>query len=150
MDLEGWAISMLEHNKRKSHLAAAQQQHAREKLRERSPREPHHGPREQPRGEHSPASSATERTPTSYDSRYSEARMSEKESRDSRFADTNGGEAVPRRPSYPVRTSSASSGQNLMSLPIRPAPAPGVSSPQIRGTPNGALPPASRRWNNEA
>jgi mitogen-activated protein kinase kinase len=147
VDLEGWAISMLEHNKRKSHLAAAHQQHAREKLRERSPREPHHGPREQPRGEHSPASSATERTPTSYDSRYSETRMSE--NRDSRHAETNGGEAVSRRPSYPVRTSSASSGQNLMSLPIRPAPAPGISSPQIRGPPNSGLPPAPRRWNNE-
>lgn len=64
----------------------------------------------------SPPISSTARTPTSNESIPS---------------DTNGAGPAPPRPMYPMRTSSASS-QNTMSLPIRPAPAPGNSSPQIR------------------
>ncbi|KAF2175726.1 dual specificity mitogen-activated protein kinase [Zopfia rhizophila CBS 207.26] len=119
VDLEAWAISMLEHNKRKSHLApTAPSPAVREKLRERSP----------------PSKNLSDRTPTAVDSKY---------------ADTNGASSAPPRPSYPVRTSSASSGQNIMALPIRPAPPPGGSSPQVRVPPNGSLPAAPRRWNSE-
>lgn len=64
----------------------------------------------------SPSISSTARTPTSNETIPS---------------DTNGASPAPPRPMYPMRTSSASS-QNTMSLPIRPAPAPGNSSPQIR------------------
>ncbi|KAF2202530.1 MAP kinase [Delitschia confertaspora ATCC 74209] len=103
VNLEAWAISMLEHNKRKSHLApAAHSPAVREKLREHSPRD--------------------------------------------QYTDANG---APPRPSYPVRTSSASSGQNMMSLPIRPAPPPAGSSSQMRPSQNGGMPPPPRRWNNE-
>ncbi|KAF2475421.1 dual specificity mitogen-activated protein kinase [Lindgomyces ingoldianus] len=117
VDLEAWAISMLEHNKRKSHLApSAPSPAVREKLRERSP----------PKN--------VERTPTNIDSKY---------------ADTNGSGAAPARPAYPIRTSSASSGQNIMALPIRPAPPPSAGSPQVRVPPNGGLPAAPRRWNSE-
>ncbi|KAF2119351.1 MAP kinase [Lophiotrema nucula] len=106
VDLEAWAVSMLEHNKRKSHLApSAPSPAVREKLRERSPPK------------------TADRTPTAVESRY---------------ADTNGSGSAPPRPAYPMRTSSASSGQNIMSLPIRPAPPP-----------NGGLPPAPKRWNSE-
>ncbi|ORY11699.1 dual specificity mitogen-activated protein kinase [Clohesyomyces aquaticus] len=111
VDLEAWAVSMLEHNKRKSHLAPAAPSPAiREKLRE----------------EHS-----SDRTPTNKDFNYT---------------DTNGSSAIPPRPSYPARTSSASSGQN-MALPIRPAPQAGP--PPTRAPPNGGLPAAPRRWNGE-
>lgn len=88
VDLEAWAVSMMERHNRKSHLAP----------------------------QASPSTSSTARTPTSNESIPS---------------DTNGSGPAPPRPMYPMRTSSASS-QNTMSLPIRPAPAPGNSSPQIR------------------
>ena len=61
--------------------------------------------------------------------------------------DTNGAALTPQRPSYPSRTSSNASGQNVMSLPIRPAPP--ASSPQIRAPPSGGLPAAPKRWNGE-
>lgn len=112
VDLEAWAVSMIEHNKRKSHLApSAPSSAVREKLRERSP--PH-------RSEH-------------------------------KHSDSNGSAAAPPRPAYPSRTSSASSGQNIMSLPIRPAPPPGDRGSQhLRGPPNGGgLPAGPKRWNNE-
>lgn len=88
VDLEAWAVSMMERHNRKSHLAP----------------------------QASPPISSTARTPTSNESIPS---------------DTNGAGPAPPRPMYPMRTSSASS-QNTMSLPIRPAPAPGNSSPQLR------------------
>lgn len=99
---------MMEHNKRKSHLApSAPTSQVRERLRERSPPNPDH---QQP--------------------------------------EANGAAHTSQRPSYPSRTSSTASGQNIMSLPIRPAPPPS-GSPQIRAPPNGGLPPAPRRWNSE-
>ncbi|KAF2871409.1 dual specificity mitogen-activated protein kinase [Massariosphaeria phaeospora] len=113
VDLEAWAISMIEHNKRKSHLApTAPSSAVREKLRERSP---------------------PSKTPVTSEHKHS---------------DVNGASSAPPRPLYPARSSSASSGQNIMSLPIRPAPPP-AASPQTRGPPNGGLPPPPRRWNNE-
>ena len=114
VDLEAWAVSMIEHNKRKSHLApTASSSAVRERLREEKP--PH--------------------TRT----------------------DSNGSSGAPPRPSHASRTSSTSSAQNIMSLPIRPAPGAGErSSQQLRGPPNGAhgLPsgpkrPGAERWNSE-
>ncbi|KAF2008154.1 MAP kinase [Amniculicola lignicola CBS 123094] len=110
VDLEAWAVSMIEHNKRKSHLAPlAPSASIREKLRDRSP---------------------PTKTPSAD------------------YADANGSSAPPR-PSYPARTSSAQSGQNIMALPIRPAPQPSNGSPLSRGPPNGGLPAVPRRYNNE-
>jgi len=159
VDLEAWAVSMLEHNKRKSHLALApssQHNSVREKLRERpSPREvspaksshsSHHShsnsnSRSDPNSR-SESYSTNERTPTSRESRYTEQeyRSQRMEPRFSEQVNGNGnGSGEARRPSYPVRTSSAGSmGQGgQMALPIRPAPAP-----------NGVAPQA-RRWNSE-
>lgn len=114
VDLEAWAISMIEHNKRKSHLApSAPSSTVREKLRERSP----------------PSANAA--------------------SGEHKHTPSNGSiSGAPPRPAYPSRTTSASSGQNMLSLPIRPAPPAG--SPQIRAPPaSGGLPAAPNRWNNE-
>ncbi|KAF2683139.1 MAP kinase [Lentithecium fluviatile CBS 122367] len=113
VDLEAWAISMMEHNKRKSHLA---------------PSAPSSAVREKLRSERSERSS-----PTKSEHRHSES---------------NGSAPTPQRPAYPSRTSSTASGQNIMSLPIRPAPPP-AGSPQVRAPPNGGLPPAPKRWNSE-
>ncbi|KAF2832500.1 dual specificity mitogen-activated protein kinase [Ophiobolus disseminans] len=119
VDLEAWAVSMMEHNKRKSYLApTAPAATIKEKLRERSPPE-------------------------------------RRGSADIRSQISNGSVNAPAPPRpYPARTSSSTSSQNIMNLPIRPAPAPsdGPSSrPTSRGPlpPNGGLPPAPRRWNNE-
>ncbi|KAF2030273.1 Pkinase-domain-containing protein [Setomelanomma holmii] len=113
VDLEAWAVSMMEHNKRKSYLApTAPAATIKEKLRETPPAER--------RGSASQAANGSVTAP------------------------------APPRPSYPVRTSSSNS-QNMMSLPIRPAPAPSDGSnsrPSSRG-PNGGMPPPTRRWNNE-
>ncbi|KAF2133833.1 kinase-like protein [Dothidotthia symphoricarpi CBS 119687] len=124
VDLEAWAVSMIEHNKRKSYLApTVPSTQIREKLRERSPP--------------SRRGSADVRSHASNPSQSSIGSASQG--------------SVPPRP-YPVRTSSNAS-QNAMSLPIRPAPglSEGTNSrPHSRGpAPNGALPPASRRWNAE-
>lgn len=100
VDLEAWAISMIEHNKRKSYLApAVPSSTVREKLRERSP-------------------------------------PSSRQHAEREHGHANGTSSAPARPPFPERTSSASSAQ--MSLPIRPAPPP-----------NGGLPPAPRRRNND-
>ncbi|KAF2816554.1 dual specificity mitogen-activated protein kinase [Mytilinidion resinicola] len=107
VDLEAWAVSMMTHQNRKSHLPPALSPATKELLRDRSP----------------PSSAnSTARTPTSSESVPS---------------DTNGVGPAPTRPSYPVRTSSATS-QNTMALPLRPAPPPG-----------GPLPQAPRRWDRE-
>ncbi|KAF9728721.1 hypothetical protein PMIN01_13101 [Paraphaeosphaeria minitans] len=84
VDLEAWAVSMIEHNKRKSHLApSAPSSTVRERLQ---------GPGSAPHGR----------------------------------SDSNGSaSAAPPRPQHPSRTSSSSSAQNIMALPIRPAPPPG-------------------------
>ncbi|KAF2748414.1 dual specificity mitogen-activated protein kinase [Sporormia fimetaria CBS 119925] len=123
VDLEAWAVSMIEHNKRKSYLAPAAPSSAavREKLRER---------------ERSPPSKRN--TPTTAEPPRPQS---------------NGSNAAPPRPPYPERTNSASSHQSQnpsMSLPIRPAPPPTNSSPHTKAPPNGGLPPAPRRWNNES
>jgi mitogen-activated protein kinase kinase len=117
VDLEAWAVSMMEHNKRKSYLAPAPSAASiKEQLKER--------PQPDRRG-----------------------------SADVKPQVPNGSSSAPAppRPSYPARTSSSSS-QNVMNLPIRPAPAPSDGSnsrPGSRGPPMGGLPPAPRRWNNE-
>ncbi|KAJ4350372.1 MAP kinase kinase (MEK) [Didymosphaeria variabile] len=98
VDLEAWAVSMIEHNKRKSHLApSAPSSTVRERLRDGPGSAPH------------------------------------------TRSDSNGSTSAPPRPAHPSRTSSASSGQNIMSLPIRPAPPPGdrPGSQHLRGPPNG-------------
>ncbi|KAH7082613.1 kinase-like domain-containing protein [Paraphoma chrysanthemicola] len=114
VDLEAWAVSMMEHNKRKSYLApTAPAATIKEKLRETPPAER--------RGSASQAANGSVTAP------------------------------APPRPSYPVRTSSSNS-QNMMNLPIRPAPAPSDGSnsrPSSRGPTNGGMPPPARRWNNE-
>lgn len=79
VDLEAWAVSMMERHNRKSHLAPALSPATKELLRDRSP---------------PPSSSTTARTPTSNESVHS---------------DTNGTGPAPPRPTYPVRTSSVSS-----------------------------------------
>lgn len=113
VDLEAWAVSMMEHNKRKSYLAPAPSAASiKEQLKEK--------PQPERRG-------SADVNPT------------------------NGSSSAPAppRPAYPARTSSSS---NVMSLPIRPAPAPSDgpnSRPGSRGPPIGGLPPAPRRWNNE-
>ncbi|PSN72270.1 MAP kinase [Corynespora cassiicola Philippines] len=114
VDLEAWAMSMIDHNRRKSHLApSAPSSAVREKLREREP-----------------------------SSRSSEHKHT--------GSNGSGVGTAPPRPAYPTRTSSASSGQNIMSLPIRPAPAPGSSG--MKPPPSGGLPsaPNARRWNGDA
>jgi mitogen-activated protein kinase kinase len=120
VDLEAWAISMMEHNKRKSYLAPAPSAASiKESLKEK--------PQPQP------------------ERRGSAADVKKHASNGSMSA------PAPPRPAYPARTSSSSS-QNVMSLPIRPAPAPSDgpnSRPGSRGPPLGGLPPAPRRWNNE-
>ncbi|KAH7412049.1 kinase-like domain-containing protein [Phaeosphaeria sp. MPI-PUGE-AT-0046c] len=111
VDLEAWAVSMMEHNKRKSYLAPAPSAASiKEQLKER--------PQPERRG-----------------------------SADVKPQIPNGSSSAPAppRPSYPARTSSSSS-QNIMQLPIRPAPAPSDGSnsrPSSRGP--GGLPPAPRR-----
>ncbi|KAF3032945.1 MAP kinase kinase (MEK) [Didymella keratinophila] len=132
VDLEAWATSMLEHNKRKSHLApSVPSGNIREKLQNQEP-----APR---RG--------------SADVRYQES-SSRRGS-----ADVRQDGSAPPRPAYPQRTSSSishhsqsnsqSSVGGQMSLPMRPAPPASNGSnsrPQSRGPPlNGGLPPAPRR-----
>ncbi|KAF2707852.1 dual specificity mitogen-activated protein kinase [Pleomassaria siparia CBS 279.74] len=112
VDLETWALSMKDHDKRKSHLPpSAPSATVRDKLRERSP---------------------PSKTPTTSDT-----------PNDPRYAESNGVGVAPPRPGYPARTSSASSGQNNLALPIRPAP------PPVGSAPNGGLPAAPRRRNGE-
>ncbi|KAK7185594.1 hypothetical protein DPSP01_013578 [Paraphaeosphaeria sporulosa] len=112
VDLEAWAVSMIEHNKRKSHLApSAPSSTVRERLQ---------GPGSAPHAR----------------------------------SDSNGStSAAPPRPQHPSRTSSSSSAQNIMALPIRPAPPPGdrPGSQHLRGPPNGGpgLPAGPKRWNSE-
>ena len=96
VDLEQWAVSMMERHNRKSHLVPLLSPNTQAMLR----------------GEDTPLSqisSATEKTPTSGDIAISSA-------------SSNG--SVSSRP-YPVRTSSAQSGgyaQGQMNLPIRQVP----------------------------
>lgn len=133
VDLEAWATSMLEHNKRKSHLTSTVPSGSiREKLQNQEP-----APR---RG--------------SADIRQ-QGSSSRRGSADVR---QDHGPAPPR-PAYPQRTSSSisqhsqsnsqSSQSGQMSLPMRPAPPASNGSnsrPQSRGPPlNGGLPPAPRR-----
>ncbi|KZM28571.1 Mitogen-activated protein kinase kinase [Ascochyta rabiei] len=134
VDLEAWATSMLEHNKRKSHLApSVPSSNIREKLQNQEP-VPRRG---------------------SADIRQQEA-SSRRGSADVRQPDHA---PAPPRPAYPQRTSSSishhsqsnsqSSQAGQMSLPMRPAPPASNGSnsrPQSRGPPqNGALPPPMRR-----
>ncbi|KAJ4352782.1 MAP kinase kinase (MEK) [Ascochyta clinopodiicola] len=134
VDLEAWATSMLEHNKRKSHLApSVPSSNIREKLQNQEPT-PRRG---------------------SADIRQQES-SSRRGSADVRQQDHG---PAPPRPAYPQRTSSSishhsqsnsqSSQSGQMSLPMRPAPPASNGSnsrPQSRGPPqNGGLPPAMRR-----
>jgi len=133
VDLEAWATSMLEHNKRVSHLApSVPSSNIREKLQNQEPT-PRRG---------------------SADIRQQES-ASRRGSADSRH---DHGPAPPR-PAYPQRTTSSishhsqsnsqSSQNGQMSLPMRPAPPASNGSnsrPQSRGPGlNGGLPPAPRR-----
>ncbi|KAF1917756.1 kinase-like domain-containing protein [Ampelomyces quisqualis] len=117
VDLEAWAVSMMEHNKRKSYLAPAPSAASiKEQLKERPQPERRGSPDVKPQVQNGPSSAP-----------------------------------APPRPSHLARTSSSPS-QNVMSLPIRPAPAPSDapnSRPGSRGPPLGGLPPVPRRWNNE-
>ncbi|KAJ9664262.1 MAP kinase kinase (MEK) [Coniosporium apollinis] len=111
VDLEAWAVSMMERQKRTSHLPQLSPT-TKAYLRDA-------------RGTSSPSSSSgtpsshdTERTPTNWD----DVRGGPENARpngSNRYSDA--------RPHYPVRTSSASSGQNVMNLPIRPAPPPAAA-----------------------
>ncbi|KAK4991793.1 MAP kinase kinase (MEK) [Elasticomyces elasticus] len=108
VDLEVWAVSMMERHNRKSHLAPQLSPATRSLLRgdDRS----------------TPSSSVTDTT---------------LESGETSSSASSNGYPVPRmRPTYPARTSSnltASSPhvQNTMNLPIRPAPPPQAPLPQI-------------------
>jgi hypothetical protein len=165
---------MLEHNKRKSHLApTAPASTVQEKLREHSPpsnipitTEPRAEPRAEPRND--PRSSlrseprndprADPRIESRGESRsdprndprssYNDPRNDPRHSyNDPRYAPQNGSSAAPPRPGYPERTSSASSGTNIMALPIRPPPPPTNAPP--KPPPNGGLPQAPRRRYDE-
>jgi len=137
VDLEAWAISMIERNKRKSHLAPAPPSATiKQQLRERSP--PHNGLQsqstQQPSSHHPPSSSTSSsyaHTPSSSNSQHVR----------------NGSGPAPPRPTYPVRTSSSTSipAQGTMNLPIRTAPG-SVDSGSRPGS-RGLLPAngASRR-----
>lgn len=165
---------MLEHNKRKSHLApTAPSSTVQEKLRELSPPaktpttteskgeprvEPRNDPRSSIRSEaRNDARSDPRNEPrneTRTDSRndnrniYNDSRHDPRHSyNDPRYAAHNGSGAAPPRPGYPERTSSASSGMNTMSLPIRPAPPPTNAPP--KAPLNGGLPAAPRRRYDE-
>ena len=94
VDLEAWAISMMERHNRKSHLVTQMSPATKTLLRETS----------------SPASSVTidDPTPTTIEIPIA--------------ADINGSAKLCARPDYPTRTSSASAVPSTMSLPIRPAP----------------------------
>ncbi|KAL6705066.1 MAP kinase kinase (MEK) [Coniothyrium glycines] len=142
VDLEAWAISMIEHNKRKSHLAPAAPaaSQIKEKLRERSP--------PSRRGSADIRAQAQQHNPLP----PPPVRRDSSDLRHQQISNAPPGSAPPR-PSYPVRTSSSSSA-NMMSLPIRPAPPPSDGtgsrpSSSRGGPPNGGLPPAPRRWNSE-
>ncbi|KAB2578801.1 hypothetical protein BFW01_g9595 [Lasiodiplodia theobromae] len=108
VDLEAWAVSMMERQNRKSHL---QPTPASAKMREQLRASPSHSPTPSSasNGRHTPTSSHTPRSSGSQDSR------------DGR-----------ERPQYPARTSSAGqlSGGQPMQLPIRPAPPPSNPLPQ--------------------
>lgn len=116
VDLEQWAVSMMERHNRKSHLAPQLSPATKALLRgEDKP---------------SPSSSATDRTPTSGDIPISSA------------SSNGSANSASSRPQYPARTSSASQvpaySQPQMSLPIRPAPPPGgplPRAPQKSGRP---------------
>jgi mitogen-activated protein kinase kinase len=130
VDLEKWAISMMEVNNRKSYLAPVTPAATiKEQLRERPAVERRGSADVKPQVPNGSVSAAPA--------------------------------PAPPRPSYPARTSSSTSlsqTQNVINLPIRPAPAPsdgpgsrpGSRGPTVGGGPQiGGLPPAPRRWNNE-
>lgn len=140
VDLQAWAISMVEHTNRKSYPAPAAPSSAsvRERLSSRDP------PRESPR-EPTRDSIRSSRDNSPPQSARSNPRTSE---HSHNRHDSNG---APPRPPYPTRTSSnIVPGQTPMSLPIRPAPPPSTNSSQTRGPPNGGLPPAPKRWNSNS
>lgn len=141
VDLEAWAISMIERNKRKSHLAPAPPSATiKQQLRERSPpqdlsasrsQHAHNGlssqSAQQSLSHHPPSSSTSSsygHTPSSSNSQ-------------SQHHARNGSGPAPPRPTYPVRTSSSTSipAQGTMNLPIRTAPGSvdGGSRPGSRG-----------------
>jgi mitogen-activated protein kinase kinase len=115
VDLEAWAVSMMERHNRRSHLALPTSPATRDLLREKA----------------SPSSSsATDRTPTS-------GASGDRAVAATPPPDTNGNAASLAHRPYPVRTSSATNANNLatdaaiMSLPIRPAPPPAGPLPSL-------------------
>lgn len=166
VDLEAWAISMIEHSKRKSHLAPASASATiKQQLRERSPprrdssaSRPQHTQsssqaQSQSQSHHAPSSSTS-----SSHGQYTAQTSSSSQQQQHHMR--NGSGPAPPRPSYPARTSSSTSihtpGQGSMSLPIRTAPGssdagsrPGSRGPMPGGGGGQGLPPAPRRWNSE-
>ncbi|KAH9878109.1 hypothetical protein J1614_003326 [Plenodomus biglobosus] len=167
VDLEAWAISMIEHNKRKSHLAPAPPSATiKQQLRERSPprrdssasrsQHAHSGSQSQSHQQSSSSHHAPSSSVSSSHGQYPSQSSSSSQQHHMR----NGSGPAPPRPSYPARTSSSTSvntpGQNSMNLPIRTAPGssdggsrPGSRGPMPGGGGGQGLPPAPRRWNSE-
>lgn len=128
MDLEAWAISMMERHNRKSHLVPQLSPSTKTFLRGDDKSS-------------SPSSStkSSDRTPTVGDIPIS--------------AIANGNGISSSRPAYPARTSSASQVPSYtsqsMNLPIRPAPPPNAPTPRTArradaGTPTGGRPNSGR------
>lgn len=108
VDLEAWAVSMMERHNRKSHLAPQLSPSTRAMLRGE----------DTPSQSSSMSSGVNEQTPTSGEIPISSA--------------SSNGSAVASRP-FPLRTSSANYVQQQMNLPIRQAP--GASRrPETAGT----------------
>lgn len=112
MDLEAWAVSMMERHNRKSHLAPQISPAAKALLRSDGTNV-------------STPPSVSNRTPITNDVALSKSGIA------------NSYATSSSRPSFPARTSSAhhlSSGyqaQSMVNLPIRPAPPPAGPLPQV-------------------
>ncbi len=139
VNLEEWAVSMMEKSNRKSHLQQPLSPATKALLRDNSP----------------PKDTPSAKTPTSGEIPIEvkpspgSVRENHPASRAPHMKEPNGAQPQPgsSRPGYPPRTSSASSGHsafsrggitaNLTTLPIRPAPPPAGPLPTPPGSSSG-------------